>query len=66
MKVELKLRDQVAEQAVEINSLKEDQKLLLLACRTLLASMDRTPLDRRAAVELAEGITERIGRNRLD
>lgn len=66
MKVELRLREQLANQAVEINSLKEDQKLLLLACRTLLTSMDRTPLDRKAAVELAQGITEKIGRNRLN
>jgi len=66
MKVELRLREQVADQAVEINGLKEDQKLLLLACRTLLASMDRTPEDRKMAIDLARSISEKIGRNRLD
>lgn len=66
MKIELRLREQVADQAVEIRSLKEEKKLLLLACRTLLASMDRTALDRKAAVELAEGIARKLGQNRLD
>lgn len=66
MKVELKLREQLAEQAVEIHTLKEDKKLLLLACRTVLASIDRTPQDRKMAIELAEGITARMARNRLD
>lgn len=66
MKVELKLREQLAEQAVEIHTLKEDKKLLLLACRTVLASMDRAPEDRKMAVELAQSIADKMARNRLD
>ena len=64
MKVELNLRNKVAAQAVELQEAKDDTKLLLLAARMLLASMDRTEIDRRESVACARQIVEKIERNR--
>jgi hypothetical protein len=64
MKVELNLREQLADQAVELNEAKEDIKLALLASRMLLTCIERTDIDRRASIECAQAIVDKLAAKR--